>query len=78
MKMENSDLPAMPLDSATCEKLDNGDWYEWLGLTKREHFAGLAMQKIMENSYSTEVHSVIAEKAVSLADALLEALDCDI
>ncbi len=44
------------------------------GLTKREHFAGLALQGLL----SSEVHAspeVFAKYAVKAADALLAALD---
>lgn len=45
------------------------------GLTKREHFAGLALQGLLANSDLTnEDASQYAKDAVSLADKLLEAL----
>lgn len=42
------------------------------GLTKREYFAGLAMQGAMMSNYSV---NMIAETAVKMADALLKELD---
>jgi hypothetical protein len=49
------------------------------GLTKREYFAGLAMQGIMANSDGIpfEDKKVIAKIAVAQADALLSALSGD-
>lgn len=49
------------------------------GLTKREHFAGLAMQGLLTTSgfssqISLRVCSRLAEQAVKQADALLEEL----
>lgn len=56
------------------------------GLTKREHFAALAMQGMLANSYWSElmfkskfddkkIYSVISKDAVAHADALIEALN---
>jgi predicted proteasome-type protease len=42
------------------------------GLTKREYFAGLAMQGTMTSSYSV---NMIVEIAVKMADALLAELE---
>jgi hypothetical protein len=47
------------------------------GLTKREHFAGLAMQGLLSTDYtgdSETYHRWITTSAVALADALLEEL----
>ena len=50
--------------------------YQYLGLTKREHFAGLALQGIKANEFeSARSHTDISIYAVSLADALLEELE---
>ena len=46
------------------------------GLTKREHFAGLAMQGLLSTAKSTPSNKYATE-AVNMADALLEALEKD-
>lgn len=46
-----------------------------LGLTKREYFAGLAMQGICAQSFNERKNKDIAENAVILADELLKALE---
>lgn len=43
-----------------------------MGLTKREYFAGLAMQGLVDRHINYEV---VAEYAVEYADALLKELD---
>jgi hypothetical protein len=66
--MTNADSAAMPVVGDN--NLFNGE----TGLTKREHFAGLAMQGIL--SYHTGITcSGAAEKAVAYADALLKELE---
>jgi hypothetical protein len=63
--MNNSDMPAMPV---------SGDMrYDTIysGLTKREHFAGLAMQALLTH-YGTAANETYA---VVYADALLKALE---
>ena len=45
------------------------------GLTKREWFAGLVMQGFTAHAPNGMSLSVIAETAVTIADALIEALD---
>ena len=63
--MSNGDLTASP---------NSTELYG--GLTKREHFAAMAMQGLMSNpnSFYTE-RSHAAEDAVDLADALLKTLE---
>ena len=73
--MKNSDLPAM-----SCEfifETDAGTTHEMFrGLTKREHFAGLAMQGyIAAGSHGMPTYQEIAVFAVETADALLAELD---
>jgi len=46
--MENKDKTAFPLS-------DNAFSNEYMGLTKREYFAGLAMQGILSNEYITKI-----------------------
>lgn len=64
-------MPAMPT------QVNGGDLYG--GLTKREHFAGLAMQGILANTKyeppRRDKLSRMAIDAVSAADALLAELD---
>ena len=52
------------------------------GLSKREHFAGLAMQNIInrynpweDGDFDSSEYQICAENAVGLADALLKELD---
>jgi hypothetical protein len=53
--MNNKDMPAMPVsmetrqyeDNTGCTHVEAVEFYE--GLTKREHFAGLAMQGLLSN-----------------------------
>ena len=76
--MNNADMPAMPHEFTfdTCE----GTEHEMFsGLTKREHFAGLAMQGILANSNYEAPRckklSGMAIDAVAAADFLLKELD---
>lgn len=50
---------------------DDGKWKPALGLTKREYFAGLAMQAICLKYSNNEK---MANEAVAISDALLEEL----
>jgi hypothetical protein len=54
---------------------NNTDYSEgnFKGLTKREYFAGLAMQGLLSNRRANP--AVMAEAAVAYADALLKELD---
>lgn len=55
------------------EGANNGNYHETsLGLTKREYFAGLAMQGLI-NNVNSDKHIVAA--AIKLADELLEQLE---
>ena len=45
------------------------------GLTKREYFAGLAMQGMLADTRLSGPHHECGEQAVKFADALLEALE---
>lgn len=70
--MRNADMPAMAVVGSDCH-----------GLTKREHFAAMAMQELasdMERVYDAcpegEVPGVfLAMNAVKMADALLAELE---
>jgi hypothetical protein len=81
--MDNKDMPAMPKGLVVTE---GGDIYgnedSELGLTKREHFAGLAMQAILSNSclidnLTTGSVDWLVKKAAIVADAQLAELDKD-
>lgn len=67
--MENGKLPAFQssiLDMNTTHH----------GLTKREYFAGLALQAILSSpNLKTDNYEMITIDAVGYADALLKALD---
>jgi len=67
--MNNSDQPAMPPNAGW---RDNEEIAR--GLTKREHFAAMAMQGILATSPDFREGSV-AKYAVQQADSLLKALD---
>lgn len=85
--MKNGNTPAMPnnLDIDTFSEFSSDfDIHDFemarAGLTKREHFAGLAMQArlqdITPNSWGEpEYYKQIAKQAVNHADALLAELD---
>ena len=67
--MNNADMPAMPHDIVF--------GYDPTGLTKREHFAGLAMQGLMADEEEYRQWSDLAKDSVAVADALLKALEQD-
>jgi hypothetical protein len=70
--MNNADMPAAPLGK-------DGSFKNAIGLTKREHFAGLAMQGLCHaaDSEGTWAHDAdtVAIAATNYADALLAELD---
>lgn len=86
-ELNNGDMPVNPI------VMDNGHPYHASnvcfentplasGLTKREHFAGLAMINIIsrynpweEGDFDSSEYEIVAENAVGLADALLKQLD---
>ena len=71
--MNNADMPATPISvsSSTHGNICSSDFEYGEGLTKREHFAGLAMQGLLAH-YGTVVNET---HAVVYADALLKALE---
>ena len=73
--MNNADMPAMPHDIVFGKGYPLN--YDPTGLTKREHFAGLAMQGIMANDQKYLTWSDLAKDSVAAADALLKALEQD-
>ena len=64
--MKNADMPAAPIPRGVYND-------DTAGLTKREHFAGLAMQALLAH-HGTVVNGTFA---VEFADALLKALEQD-
>jgi len=60
---KNSDKPIYPID--TCAG-------NWIGLTKREYFAGLAMQGLLASSV-VHYDDIVAD-AIKMADELLKQL----
>jgi len=65
--MINSDMPAMP-----CTVKPEYQ-YQDSGLTKREHFAGLAMQGLIAAGHKMEIR--VAVDSLEMADALLAELE---
>ena len=79
--MNNSDLPAMPQ-----AVVDKEYWNEFMagvlggaptGLSKREHFAGLAMQSMLArvDVLGDTAYQDVAAQSLYMADALLLELD---
>lgn len=71
--MSNKDEPAFPVQSFT---IQNGEivWGE-PGLTKREWFAGMALQGLLANPGIDSDQEGLPVEAVQYADALLAALE---
>lgn len=63
--MNNSETPAVPV-------MDESDHGQHYGLTKREHFAGLAMQGLLAKDGNNYEPRDYAKFAIKCADALLE------
>jgi hypothetical protein len=80
--MNNANMPAMPYTvkpSKECLEQSAGNGVvindkNYLGLTKREHFAGLAMQGFIASCGNRSVRGNAPELAVEYADALLTEL----
>ena len=75
--MNNGDVSAMPT-TAQCERCNSTHYKDeqTAGLTKREHFAGLAMQGILAGGGMQRGNEEwLTKGAVDMADALLAALD---
>ena len=82
--MKNADRPAAPMSNdayyEVAGKLHAREWVgQGSGLTKREHFAGLAMQGLLSNEKLMGVifkeDGSVAEVAILAADQLLKALE---
>ena len=74
--MNNGDTPAMAQSGVSNIECDSYD-FGGRGLTKREHFAAIAMQGLLVNMGRNEFNDcvVVADEAVNAADALLKALE---
>ena len=72
--MNNSDMPAAPVITSTTVDTEQSTLTSvgTTGLTKREHFAGLAMQALVTHGNSDA--DECASYAVEYANALLKAL----
>jgi hypothetical protein len=71
--MQNGDKP---IDATlTYNDITGNPNGHFIGLTKREHFAALAMQGLLAHNDSVDEMKIIASDAVKLADALLKALE---
>jgi hypothetical protein len=55
----------------------SSDIWRQTGLTKREYFAGLAMQSYVNTYYGEQKDTIedVAKRSVKMADVLLEELD---
>ncbi len=75
--LKNSDLPAIGMDLDAAKEADEGYYNQHAhGLTKREHFAAMAMQGLMSCA-AKDTAEAFARASVEMADALLEALEND-
>ena len=66
--MKNSQKPVYPLQNVNGTILQTG-------LTKREYFAGLAMQGLLANENLSATEQDVAKASVILADELLKQLE---
>ena len=74
--MDNKDKPAMPSDTTVEHPDGNATRSIYMGLSKREHFAAMAMQGFVSQDGDDEATYVaIAQWSVQQADALLAALE---
>ena len=76
--MNNKDMPAMPLSVQMDKSVDDTSMPERYrtGLTKLEHFAGLAMQGLITLKGSDcQDADITANQCVRMAKALLSQLD---
>ena len=77
--MNNADTPIVPIATSTYTDI-NGITYldvESKGITKREHFAGLAMQGLLSSVRLDELvnYNLLISNSVRMADALLKELE---
>jgi hypothetical protein len=73
--MNNADIPAMPVNAHDYH--NNGGYEcESFGLTKREHFAAMAIQGLITLKGSDCMDKdITAKQCVAMADALLKELE---
>jgi hypothetical protein len=78
----NGNAPISPCEVQINDKGDvfqnqiSRDSYTASGLTKREHFAAMAMQGILSNTQQLFMSDIeVGEKATEIADALISALN---
>jgi hypothetical protein len=71
--MENGKQPAFASPGTYNPNNGNHNGDQQLGLTKREYFAGLALQGLLAGVRAT--HSSLDKIAVEYADSLLKELD---
>ena len=73
--MENGKQSAFPLDGEVSNQCGNGT--NPTGLTKREYFAGLAMQGLCAYNGTMNRHNVQGnvKRAIEIADELLKQLE---
>ena len=69
--MNNGDKPAAPVKP----EVINGNHQVYFGLTKREHFAALAMEGLLANPSLTLNEYELGRDAVIRADQTLRALE---
>lgn len=67
-------LPAFPTDAYVLDEIDHA------GLSKREYFAAMALQGLLaswprEGDWPYPSNANVADSAVAIADALIEALE---
>ena len=80
--MRNADMPAMPCKQTVSRDSDEMIPYQFgnhdfvtPGLTKREHFAAMAMQGLLAFYGDGQAFSTTAKEAMECADALLAELE---
>ena len=85
--MNNSDMPAMPQSIMKSAKLYAQDYaidpdnatsmIDYAGLSKREHFAAMAMQGLLSKGFvpTGNIFDKTAEASLGYADALLSSLE---
>jgi hypothetical protein len=74
--MENEKQPAFASPGTYNPNNGNHNGDQQLGLTKREYFAGLAMQGMLSNSnFTNSTNDLIAIWSIQIADSLLEQLN---
>ncbi len=79
--MDNGSRPATSIEFRSPNDSGGTDITQWKGLTKREHFAGLAMQGFISKvnidlgDEYPENNNTLVRVAIIMADELLKELD---